>query len=127
VDAIRQIGVSEVTYYRWRQEFGGLKTEQVKRLKDLELENSRLRKAVSDLTPVRRSGSIALRYADRAVKAADGTAMRIAPSLPRFRRKPVPNPCTGALRVRCKPQVMSYPRSIGCLRRIECQEARCRP
>jgi alkylhydroperoxidase/carboxymuconolactone decarboxylase family protein YurZ len=40
-----QIGVSEVTYYRWRQEFGGLKTEQVKRLKDLELENSRLRKA----------------------------------------------------------------------------------
>ena len=49
-DAIRQIGVSEVTYYRWRQEFGGLKSEQVKRLKDLELENSRLRKAVSDLT-----------------------------------------------------------------------------
>src|SRR5262249_39084668 len=46
VDAIRQIGVSEVTYYRWRQEFGGLKSEQVKRLKDLELENSRLRKAV---------------------------------------------------------------------------------
>jgi len=50
VDAIPQIGVSEVTYYRWRQEFGGLKIEQVKRLKDLELENSRLRKAVSDLT-----------------------------------------------------------------------------
>ena len=50
VDAIRQIGVSEVTYYRWRQEFGGLKTEQVKRLKDLETENNRLRRAVSDLT-----------------------------------------------------------------------------
>jgi putative transposase len=50
VDAIRQIGVSEVTYYRWRQEFGGLKIEQMKRLEDLELENSRLRKAVSDLT-----------------------------------------------------------------------------
>jgi ACT domain-containing protein len=49
-DAIRQIGVSEVTYYRWRQEFGGLKTEQVKRLKDLETENTRLRGAVSDLT-----------------------------------------------------------------------------
>ena len=49
-DAIRQIGVSEVTYYRWRQEFGGLKIEQVKRLKDLEVENSRLRKAISDLT-----------------------------------------------------------------------------
>jgi transposase-like protein len=40
-DAIRQIGVSEVTYYRWRQEFGGLKIEQVKRLKELELENNR--------------------------------------------------------------------------------------
>lgn len=50
VDAIRQIGVSEVTYYRWRQEFGGLKVEQVKRLKDLEVENARLRRAISDLT-----------------------------------------------------------------------------
>ncbi len=49
-DAIRQIGVSEVTYYRWRQEFGGLKIEQVKRLKDLEVENTRLRRAISDLT-----------------------------------------------------------------------------
>ena len=49
-DAIRQIGVSEVTYYRWRQEYGGLKTEQVKRLKELETENSRLRRAISDLT-----------------------------------------------------------------------------
>jgi transposase-like protein len=49
-DAIRQIGVTEVTYYRWRQEFGGLKSDQVKRLKELETENSRLRKAVSDLT-----------------------------------------------------------------------------
>lgn len=42
--------MTEVTYYRWRQEYGGLKTDQVKRLKDLETENSRLRKAVSDLT-----------------------------------------------------------------------------
>jgi putative transposase len=49
-DAIRAIGVSEVTYYRWRQEYGGLKIEQVKRLKELEQENARLRKAVSDLT-----------------------------------------------------------------------------
>lgn len=48
-DAIRQIGVSEVTYYRWRQEYGGLKTDQVKRLKELEQENNRLRRAVSDL------------------------------------------------------------------------------
>ena len=49
-DAIRQIGVTEVTYYRWRQEFGGLKIDQVKRLKELETENARLRRAVSDLT-----------------------------------------------------------------------------
>jgi transposase-like protein len=49
-EAIRSIGVSEVTYYRWRQEFGGLKSGQVKRLKDLETENTRLRRAVSDLT-----------------------------------------------------------------------------
>ena len=49
-DAIRQIGVSEVTYYRWRQEYGGLKADQVTRLKEIEQENSRLRRAVSDLT-----------------------------------------------------------------------------
>ena len=49
-EAIRSIGVTEVTYYRWRQEYGGLKSDQVKRLKDLEQENARLRKAVSDLT-----------------------------------------------------------------------------
>jgi len=49
-DAIRAIGVTEVTYYRWRQEFGGLKSGQVKKLKDLETENARLRRAVSDLT-----------------------------------------------------------------------------
>ena len=49
-DAIRSIGVTEVTYYRWRQEFGGLKSDQVKRLKDLETENTWLRRAVSDLT-----------------------------------------------------------------------------
>ena len=49
-EAVRTIGVTEVTYYRWRQEYGGLKGDQVKRLKDLEAENARLRKAVSDLT-----------------------------------------------------------------------------
>ena len=50
VDAIRQIGVSEVTYYRWRREYGGMKTDQLRRLKELEKENQRLRRAVSDLT-----------------------------------------------------------------------------
>lgn len=49
-DAVRAIGVTEPTYYRWRAEFGGLKLDQVKRLKELERENARLRKAVSDLT-----------------------------------------------------------------------------
>jgi putative transposase len=49
-DAIRSIGLSEVTYYRWRKEFGGLKADQVKRLKDLETEHARLRKAVANLT-----------------------------------------------------------------------------
>jgi len=42
-EAIRSIGVTEVTYYRWRSEYGGLKGDQVKRLKELETENFRLR------------------------------------------------------------------------------------
>jgi putative transposase len=45
-DAIRQIGVSEVTFYRWRKEYGGMKADQLKRLKELEKENERLRRAV---------------------------------------------------------------------------------
>ena len=49
-DAVRAIGVTEPTYYRWRTEFGGLKLDQVKRLKELERENARLRKAVADLS-----------------------------------------------------------------------------
>jgi putative transposase len=49
-EAIRAIGVTEVTYYRWRNEYGGLKGDQVKRLKELETENTRLRRVVSDLT-----------------------------------------------------------------------------
>ena len=49
-EAIRSTGVTEVTYCRWRNEYGGLKGDQVKRLNELETENSRLRRAVSDLT-----------------------------------------------------------------------------
>ena len=49
-ETIKQLGVSDVTYYRWRKEYGGMTTTQVKRLKELEKENQRLRKAVSDLT-----------------------------------------------------------------------------
>src|SRR3954464_8161035 len=49
-EAVRAIGVTEVTYYRWRSEYGGLKGVQVKRLRELEAENTRPRRAVSDLT-----------------------------------------------------------------------------
>src|SRR3712207_3213782 len=49
-DAVRSIGVTEVTYYRWRQEYGGLKSDQVRRMTELETENQRLRKAIADLT-----------------------------------------------------------------------------
>jgi len=46
----RNLGVSEQSYYRWRREYGGLKVSQAKRMKELERENSRLKKAVADLT-----------------------------------------------------------------------------
>ena len=49
-EAVRAIGVTEETYYRWRTEYGGLKLDQVRRLKVLEQENGRLRRAVADLT-----------------------------------------------------------------------------
>jgi len=49
-DAVRQIGVTEQTFYRWRKQYGGMNREQLRRLKELEKENQRLRKAVSDLT-----------------------------------------------------------------------------
>jgi transposase-like protein len=49
-EAIKTLGVSEVTYYRWRQEYGGMTVSQAKRLKELERENAQLRKAVAELT-----------------------------------------------------------------------------
>ena len=49
-DAVRQIGITQQTYYRWRKEYGGMNRDQLKRLKELEKENARLRRAVSDLT-----------------------------------------------------------------------------
>jgi putative transposase len=49
-EVVEALGVSEVTYYRWRQEYGGMSASQAKRLKELERENARLRKAVADLT-----------------------------------------------------------------------------
>jgi len=50
VQVCRTLGITEQTYYRWRNEYGGLKIDQVKRLKELERENSRLKRAVADLT-----------------------------------------------------------------------------
>jgi putative transposase len=47
--ACRKIGVSDVTYYRWRKEYGGMRVDQARRLKELEQENSRLKKVVADL------------------------------------------------------------------------------
>lgn len=49
-EVCRSLGVTEQTYYRWRKEYGGLKMDQAKRLKQLEQENARLRRAIADLT-----------------------------------------------------------------------------
>ena len=49
-DVCKKLGISEQTYFRWRNQYGGLKADDMKRLKDLEKENARLKKAVADLT-----------------------------------------------------------------------------
>ena len=49
-EASRKVGVTEQTYYRWRKEYGGMRVEQAKKLKDLEKENARLKKLVADLS-----------------------------------------------------------------------------
>ena len=49
-EASRRLGITEQTYYRWRREYGGMRVEQAKRLKELEKENSRLKKLVADVT-----------------------------------------------------------------------------
>jgi putative transposase len=49
-EVLRQLAISDATYYKWRKEYGGLRVDQAKRLKELEQENSRLRKVVSDLS-----------------------------------------------------------------------------
>jgi len=49
-EAVREIGVTKNTYYRWRQEYGGMKMDQARRLKELETENARLKRAVAELT-----------------------------------------------------------------------------
>ena len=81
-DAIRQIDVTEVTYYRWRKEYGGLKIDQVRRIKELEKENLRLRRAVSDLTldklilqEASKGNYRALRVAGRALNTFGGSCV----------------------------------------------------
>ena len=49
-EASRKLGITEQTYYRWRREYGGMRVEQARRLKELEQENSRLKKLVADVT-----------------------------------------------------------------------------
>ena len=68
-DAVRQIGVTVQTYYRWRRLYGGMGREQLRRLKELEKENQRLRRAVSDLT----LDKLILAEAARGVKAVPET------------------------------------------------------
>ena len=50
IEVCRELGVTDSTYYKWRKEYGGMKIDQAKRLKDLERENGRLKRAVADLT-----------------------------------------------------------------------------
>jgi len=50
VEVSRDLGISEQTYYRWRNEYGGMKVDQARRLKELEVENGRLKRAVANLT-----------------------------------------------------------------------------
>jgi putative transposase len=86
-DAIRAIGVTEVTYYRWRKEFGGLKADQVRRMKELETENQRLRKAIADLTldklilqEASRGRRLEPRAPTRLCRARDGRTQRLRAS-----------------------------------------------
>ena len=69
-EVVKALGVSEVTYYRWRQEYGGMSISQARRLKELERENARLRKAVADLT----LDKLILQEAGRGNGAAPGAA-----------------------------------------------------
>ncbi len=50
IEVSRKLGIAEQTYYRWRKDYGGMRVDQAKRLKELELENSRLKKLVADLS-----------------------------------------------------------------------------
>ena len=71
----KSIGVTEQTYYRWRKEYGGLQINQAKRLKDMEKENARLRKAISDLM-------LDKQILEEVIKAPKGSAAKSSKPLP---------------------------------------------
>ena len=73
--AVKSIGVTEQTYYRWRKEYGGLQINQAKRLKDMEKENARLRKAISDLM-------LDKQILEEVIKAPKGSAAKSSKPLP---------------------------------------------
>ncbi len=77
IDAIRQIGVTEQTYYRWKKKYGGMGTEQLKELKRLQKENERLRPAVSDLTLDKLILSEAARGSRRSPRSTPRSPMRV--------------------------------------------------
>ena len=81
-DAIRQLGVSEVTFYRWRKEYGGMSGGQLRRLKELEKENERLRRAVSDLTLDKQILNEAARGNFRALRAGASVSTMYATGSP---------------------------------------------
>ena len=95
-DACRRIGVTEQSYYRWRKEYGGLKMDQARRMKELEKENARLRRAVSDLTldklilqEAAKGSRIREAVHVRAAKALDARSSRPWRSAPSIRRATV--------------------------------------
>ena len=105
-EACRRIAVSEQTYYRWRKEYGGLKTDQARRMKDLEKENLRLRRAISDLTLDKlilqeaAKGTFEPRTSSALHRPGSGGAGRVrAAGVPRARTAPV-DAAQGAVRGR---------------------------
>ena len=104
--AIRQIGVSEVTYYRWQREYRELKTEHVKHLNELETENTRLRKAVSRLMPDKHTNAPSPVQTGRDADIAGCQFMSSRPE--EFHPRALPDPCMN-LSIHTAPDVRPPP------------------
>ena len=76
-EVCKQLGVTEQTYYRWRKEYGGIRTDQARRLKELERENGRLKKVVADLT----LDNVILKEAASIAAAVDDDDPALAPHI----------------------------------------------